>query len=67
MADKYVHKISSQYFQKWLRYDIKRVKNRHFSRHFGTYRYFPNFIFWPILMLQKCFRVIFRDLCENLT
>ena len=25
---------------KWLRYDIKHVKNRHFSRHFGT---FPRF------------------------
>ena len=45
MADKYVCKISSQYLQKWLRYDIKHVKNRHFSRHFGTYRDFPNFIF----------------------
>ena len=36
MADEYVHKISSRYLQKWLRYDIKRVKNRHFLRHFGT-------------------------------
>ena len=27
MADKYVHKISSRYLQKWLRYDIKHVKN----------------------------------------
>ena len=26
MADEYVHKISSKYLQKWLRYDIKHVK-----------------------------------------
>ena len=30
MADEYVHTISSRYLQKWLRYDIKHVKNRHF-------------------------------------
>ena len=36
MADEYVYKISSQYLQKWLRYDIKHVKNRHFSRRFVT-------------------------------
>ena len=29
-------KISSRYLQKWLRYDIKYVKNMHFSRHLGT-------------------------------
>ena len=34
MADKYVYKISSRYFQKCLSYDIKHVKNKHFSRHF---------------------------------
>ena len=45
MADKYVHKISSQYFQKWLRYDIKHVKNRHFSRHFGILPWFSEFYF----------------------
>ena len=45
MADEYVYKISSQYLQKWLRYDIKHVKTRHFSRHFGLYRDFPDFIF----------------------
>ena len=28
------------------------------------YRDFPNFVFWPILTLQKVFRVIFRVLCE---
>ena len=27
MADEYVYKISSRYLQKWLRYDIKHVKN----------------------------------------
>ena len=30
LTDEYVHKISSRYLQKWLRYDIKHVKNRHF-------------------------------------
>ena len=30
MADEYVYKISSRYLQKWLRYDIKHFKNRHF-------------------------------------
>ena len=36
-AHEYVYKISSRYLQKWLRYNIKHVKNRHFSRHFGTF------------------------------
>ena len=35
MADEHVYKISSRYLQKWLSYDVKYVKNRHFSRHFG--------------------------------
>ena len=45
MADEYVYKISSRYLQKWLRYDIKHVKNRHFSRHFGTLPWFSEFYF----------------------
>ena len=45
MANEYVYKISSRYLQKWLWYDIKHVKNKHFSRHFGLDRDFPNFIF----------------------
>ena len=45
MADKYVYNISRRYLQKWLRYDTKHVKNRHFSRPLGPYRDFPNFIF----------------------
>ena len=31
MGDEYVNTISSRYLQKWLSYDIKHVKNRHFS------------------------------------
>ena len=45
MADEYVYTISSGYLQKWLRYDIKHVKNRHFSRHFGTLPWFSEFYF----------------------
>ena len=45
MADEYVYKIPSRYLQKWLRYDIKHVKNRHFSRHFGTLPWFSKFYF----------------------
>ena len=45
MTDVYVHNISSRYLQKWLRYDIKRVKNRLFSRHFGTLPTFSEFYF----------------------
>ena len=45
MAHEYVYKISSRYLQKWLRYDIKHVKNRHFSRHFGTFPWFSEFYF----------------------
>ena len=44
MADKYVHKISSRYLQKWLRYDIKHVKNR-VSRHSGSLPWFAEFYF----------------------
>ena len=36
MSHEYVYKISSGYLQKWLRYSIKHVKNKHFSRHLGT-------------------------------
>ena len=35
----------SRYLQKWLRYNIKYVKNRHFSRHFGTLPWFSEFCF----------------------
>ena len=45
MADEYVHKISSRYLQKWLRYDIKRVKTVTFHVTSGLYRDFPNLIF----------------------
>ena len=45
MADEYVYKISSWYLEKWLRYDIKHVKNRHLSRHFGTLPWFSEFYF----------------------
>ena len=47
MPGEYVHKISSRYLQKWLRYYGKYVKNRHFSRHFGT--------------LTVIFRILFFD------
>ena len=40
-----MYKISSRYLQKWLRYNIKHVKNRHFSRHFGTLPWFSEFYF----------------------
>ena len=45
MAD-YMRKISSRYLQQWLRYDIKHVKNRHFSRHFGTLPIFSESYFF---------------------
>ena len=43
MTDEYVHKISSRYLKKWLRYDIKHVKNKHF--HVISGRDFSNFIY----------------------
>ena len=45
MSHEYVYKISSRYLQKWLRYSIKHVKNRHFSRHFGTLLWFSDSCF----------------------
>ena len=45
MADEYVHTIWSRYLQKQLRYDIKHVKNRHFSRHFGILPRFSELYF----------------------
>ena len=45
MSHEYVYKISSRYLQKWLRYSIKHVKNRHFSRHVGTLPRFSEFCF----------------------
>ena len=55
MSHEYVYKISSQYIQKWLRYDIKHVKKHTFFPHFD-YRDFPDFIFSLILMFQKVFK-----------
>ena len=45
MSHEYLYKISSRYLQKWLRYNIKHVKNRHFSRHFATLPWFSEFCF----------------------
>ena len=45
MSHEYVYKISSRYLQKWLRYNIKHVKNRHFSPHFSTLPLFSEFCF----------------------
>ena len=45
MADEDVYTISSRYLQKWLRYDIKHVKNRHFHVISGLYRDFSEFYF----------------------
>ena len=45
MSHEYVYKMSSRYLQKWLRYSIKHVKNRHFSRHCGTLPWFSEFYF----------------------
>ena len=68
MADKCVHKISSRYLQKWLRYDIKHAKNRHFSRHFGTLPWFSGFYFLTDFNASKSvLGSFFRVLCENLT
>ena len=38
MTDQYLYKISSLCLYKWLRYDIKHVKNRNFSRYVGNFR-----------------------------
>ena len=45
MSHEYAYNISSRYLQKWLKYSIKHVKNRHFSRHFGTLPWFSEFCF----------------------
>ena len=46
MSHEHVYKISSRYLQKWLRYNIKHVKNRRFSRDFGTLPWFSEFCFF---------------------
>ena len=46
--------ISSRYLQKWLRYSIKHVKNRHFSRHFWTLPRFSEFCFLTDFDASKC-------------
>ena len=38
-----VLKISSRHLQNWSGYDTEHVKNRHFSRHFGTLAWFLDF------------------------
>ena len=45
MSHEYVYNISSRYLQKWLRYSTKHVKNRHFSRQFGTLPWFSEVYF----------------------
>ena len=67
MADEYVYKIPSRYLQKWLRYNIKRVKNRHFSRDFGTWPWFYEFYFLTDFdaskgVLGSFFRVFFAKI-----
>ena len=59
MADEYVYKISSRYLQKWLRYHIKHVKNRHLSRHFGTLVIFRIVFFDQFWRFKKVFLVHF--------
>ena len=61
MSHECVYKISSRYLQKWPRYNIKHVKNRHFSRHFGTLGtvIFRILFFDQFWRFKKCFRVIF--------
>ena len=49
MADEYVYKISSQYLQKSLSYDIKHVLKQ------PNFFIFAIFIFWTILIFQKVF------------
>ena len=61
MADEYVYKISSRYLQKGLSYDIKHVENNQFCP-FSLFLFFGRFCFF-----KKCFWVIFRVYCENLT
>ena len=45
MANEYVYKMPSRYLQKWLRFNIKRVKNRHFSCDFRTLPWLSEFYF----------------------
>ena len=59
MSHEYVYKISSRYLQKWLRYHIKHVKNRHFSRHFGTLPWFSWFCFLTDFDASKSFLGLF--------
>ena len=59
-ADKFMYKIWNPYLQKWLSFDIKHVKNRHFSRHFVTAMIILILFFDQYWRFKKCFRVIFR-------
>ena len=45
MSHEYVYKLSSRYLQKWLSYNIKHVKNKHFSRDFAILSWFSEFCF----------------------
>ena len=65
MSHEYVYKFSSRYLQKWLRYNIKHVKNRHFSSHFATLPWFSEFCFLTDFDASKSalgpfFRVLLR-------
>ena len=55
MSHEYVYKITSRYLQKWLRYNIKHVKNRHFSCHFGTLPWFSELCFLTDFDASKVF------------
>ena len=65
MSHQYVYKISSRYLQKWLRYSIKHVKNRHFSRHFGTLPWFSDFCFLTDFDASKSVLVSSRSLRKS--
>ena len=60
-------KFQVDIFKKWLRYDIKHVKNSHFSRHFATLPWFSEFYFvtdfdasksdfWPRVIFSRSMR-----------
>ena len=70
MSHEYVYKISSQYLQKWLRYNIiyhKTCQKQALITSFRDFTVIFRILFLTDFDASKVFRFIFRVLCENLT
>ena len=68
MADEYVYNISSRYLQKWAEIWYKTCQKQALFTSVRDFTVIFRILFFDrFWCFKKCYRVIFRVLCENLT